>query len=127
VQSPNESKESILIMPKLKDIVKSFIETPFGDIERNEQGDLELVYVTDDFSDFAPSIAIDNEIDVWLIDHDWKILERGIYFNDPIVETLNYIYYNEKTNDYEEVEVPVGYSSSMDVGSFMLRYKLEKA
>ena len=127
MQSPNESKESILIMPKLKDIVKSFIETPFGDIERNEQGDLELVYVTDDFSDFAPSIAIDNEIDVWLIDHDWKILERGIYFNDPIVETLNYIYYNEKTNDYEEVEVPVGYSSSMDVGSFMLRYKLERA
>ena len=114
-------------MPKLKDIVKSFIETPFGDIEVNEQGDLELVYVTDDFSDFAPSIAIDNEIDVWLIDHDWKILERGIYFNDPIVETLNYIYYNEHTNDYEEVEVPVGYSSSMDVGSFMLMYKLERA
>jgi len=127
VQSPNEPKEPILIMPKLKDIVKSFIETPFGDIERNEQGDLELVYVTDDFSDFAPSIAIDNEIDVWLIDHDWKILERGIYFNDPIVETLNYIYYNEKTNDYEEVEVPVGYSNSMDVGSFMLMYKLERA
>jgi len=127
VQSPNEPKEPILIMPKLKDIVKSFIETPFGDIERNEQGDLELIYVTDDFSDFAPSIAIDNEIDVWLIDHDWKILERGIYFNDPIVETLNYIYYNEKTNDYEEVEVPVGYSNSMDVGSFMLMYKLERA
>jgi len=92
-------------MPKLKDIVKSFIETPYGDIERNAQGDLELVYVTDDFSDFAPSIA----------------------FNDPIVETLNYIYYNEQTNDYEEVEVPVGYSSSIDVGSFMLMYKLERA
>jgi len=114
-------------MPKLKDIVKSFIETPFGDIERNEQGDLELVYVTDDFSDFAPGIAVDNEIDTWLIDHDWKILKRGIYFNDPIVETLNYVYYNEKTNDYEEVEVPVGYSDGIDVGSFMLKYKLEKA
>jgi hypothetical protein len=127
VQSPNESKKPILIMLKLKDIVKRFIETPFGDIERNERGDLELVYVTDDFSDFAPSIAVDNEIDVWLIDHDWKILERGIYFNDPIVETLNYIYYNEITNDYEEVEVPVGYSDGIDVGSFMLKYKLERA
>ena len=114
-------------MPKLKDIVKSFIETPYGDIERNAQGDLELVYVTDDFSDFAPGIAVDNEIDNWLIDHDWKILKRGIYFNDPIVETLNYVYYNEKTNDYEEVEVPVGYSDGIDVGSFMLKYKLERS
>ncbi len=113
-------------MPKLEDIVKGFIETPFGNIKRNGKGDLELVYTTDDFSVFAPSIALDNEIDTWLIDHDYKILERGIYFNDPIVETLNYIYYNELTNDYEEVEVPVGYSDGIDVGSFLLKYKLDK-
>tara|TARA_S200002703_G_C3587774_1_gene180536 strand:+ start:87 stop:431 length:345 start_codon:yes stop_codon:yes gene_type:complete len=113
-------------MPKLDQILKNFIETPYGEIRRNERGVLEMKYITDDFSDFSPSIAIDNEIDVWLIDHDYKILKRGIYFNDPIVETLNYIYYNEATNDYEEVEVPVGYADGIEIGSFLLKYELEK-
>ena len=110
-------------MPKLDQILKNFIETPYGEIRRNERGVLEMKYIT---ADFSPSIAIDNEIDVWLIDHDYKILKRGIYFNDPIVETLNYIYYNEATNDYEEVEVPVGYADGIEIGSFLLKYELEK-
>lgn len=113
-------------MPKIKEILKNYIETPYGDIVRNEWGELELEYATADFSEFSPNISVDNEIDTWLIDNDYKILSRGIYFNDPIVETLNYIYYNESTNDYEEVEVPVGYSDGIEIGSFMLKYKPEK-
>tara|TARA_B110000467_G_C18325910_1_gene488967 strand:- start:973 stop:1317 length:345 start_codon:yes stop_codon:yes gene_type:complete len=113
-------------MPKIKDILKNYINTPYGEIFRNEWGELELQYVTTNFSEFSPNLSVDNEIDTWLIDNDYKILSRDLYFNDPIVETLNYVYYNEHTNDYEEVEVPVGYSDHVDVGSFMLRYKLDK-
>ena len=107
-------------------MVKSYIETPYGDIFKDIDG-LSLEVETDDFSMFSPTTALDNEIDNWLIDNDYMIFERGIYFNDPIVETLNYIYYNEKTSDYEEVEVPVGYNSSdIDMGNFLLKYKLKK-
>lgn len=108
-------------------MVKSYIQTPYGEIYRDELLDsLVLEFETDDFSMFSPDLAMDNEIDNWLIDNDYKILDRNMYFNDPILDSLNYVYYNEQTGDYEEVEIPIGMDSTIDMGMFMLKYKLEK-
>lgn len=106
--------------------MRGYIETPYGEIYRNELGDLILEYETLCFGDFSPSNSVDNDIDNWLIDNDYKILDRAIYFHGPSVETVDYIYYNDKTKDYEEVEVPVGYEEGMEFGSFVLEYKLER-
>jgi len=107
--------------------MKRYIETPYGEIFRDEMGNLTLEYETADFSEFSPMDPIDGEIDLWLIDNDYIILDRDIYFNDPVVESLNYIYFDQETQDYEEIDVPVSYSDDMDVGNFMLKYKLERA
>lgn len=108
-------------------MIKNFVETPYGDIYRDELNkELVLEFETDDFGVFSPDIAIDNEIDHWLIDHDYKILKREMYFNDPILDSLNYVYYNEETNDYEEVEIPIGFDSTVNPSMFLLRYKLAK-
>ena len=68
-------------------MIKSYIETPYGDIYKDELLDsLVLEFETDDFSVFSPEFSIDNEIDNWLIDNDYKILDRNMYFNDPILD-----------------------------------------
>ena len=107
--------------------MKRYIETPYGEIYRDEEGNLTLEYETLDFVEFSPEDPIDSEIDLWLIDNGYRILDRSIYFNDPIVKTLNYIYFNQETQDYEEVDVPVSHYDDIDVGSFMLKYKLERS
>lgn len=102
------------------------IETPFGIIERDTKGsDLTLNYNSDDFSDMMG----DKEelIDLYLIDNGYKILDKHILFNDPVVPTMSYIYFNEETDDYEEMEIEVQDSTLNAWGSFTLQYTLNKA
>ena len=76
--------------------------TPYGDIYR-EGDNLFLDFQTNDFYSF-----------------------RTLYYNDPIVEVLNFIYYNEETDDYEEVDIPCDYDSALDLGAFLLRFEVKK-
>ncbi len=102
------------------------VETPFGIIERDIKGnDLVLRYNTEDFSDMMG----DKEelIDLYLIDNGYKILDKHILFNDPVVPTMSYIYFNEETDDYEEIDIELQDSTLNAWGSFTLQYTLNKA
>jgi len=102
-------------------------ETPYGDIMVDDKGELSLEYFTFFFSDFDPDVCIDGTIDAWLIDNDYIIVDRSISICNHEPDSLNYIYYNEETNDYDEVEVPL---DATDLGldrSYLLKYILKKA
>ena len=99
--------------------------TPYGDIYR--EGDkLFLDFQTNDFYSFTPDAGAEEDIVTWLVDNEWDILDRTLYYNDPIVEVLNFIYYNEETDDYEEVDIPCDYDSELDLGAFLLRFEVKK-
>lgn len=101
-----------------------FKETPYGDVHIDEFGELTLDFHTFYFEDFSPDIGVDTEIDKWLIDNDYIIKDRSICVHEPDVNSLNYVYYNEETGDYDEVDVPLDCEDTLL--TYMLSYKLEK-
>lgn len=101
-----------------------FKETPYGDVHIDGDGSLTLDFHTFYFEDFSPMIGVDTEIDKWLINNDYIIKDRSICVNEPEVDSLNYVYYNEETGDYDEVDVPL--DSEDTLISYILSYQLEK-